>query len=491
MKELMISLPKSSLPKYQILAEGLRNAIRSGQITPGEILPSSRELAHKFRMNRHTIMRSLAELVAEGWLLANEKKHYQVTPTLPTDYLHAKNLKFSNQVFSPKRLRLAREVKKTEYATVDKLKFSFPSGAPDVREFPMGEFKSCLYDALKSHRHLGYGSPFGYEPLQEQIETYLRRVRRVQQREIIITNGSQEALFFIAQLLIKPGDVVAVESLGYPPALEALRFAGAKLLPIPLDREGLRVDVLEQMVRKHQIRMIYTTPLHQYPTTVTLSAQRRLFLYELCYRNDIFILEDDYDHEFHYRSQPIAPLAANDPAGIVLYVSTFSKVLFPSARIGFMAVPTEIANEAAKLKRISSRQNEQLFQVAIAQWMKEGGFEKHLRKMRRLYEGRRDAMIKNLCEHQAEHPQISWNDPDGGMALWLNLNQDTLALARAAREAQIQVNPEANYSLTSAKGTHLRLGFSGQTPHENKVALRALFNFIGTRKTYGITPKTL
>jgi GntR family transcriptional regulator/MocR family aminotransferase len=480
MKELLIEMKRGSQPKYQKLAESLRNSIRSGRVVPGEVLPSSRELARRLKMNRHTIMRAFAELIAEGWISGNEKKCYQVTPQLPTEFLRVRPSIIPRDFFSRKNLVLARISQLPEYPVHASPKHAFPSGYPDVRQFPMREFKSHMYDALKRTKNLSYGDPAGHPNLQAQIKTYLRRIRGLDQREIIITNGSQEAIFYLAQLLVHPGDGVAVEALGYPPAMAALRFAGAKLLPVNLDQQGLRVEDLKRLLKKHRVRMLYTTPLHQYPTTVSLSAARRLELYELCYNQDILILEDDYDHEFHYSSQPIAPLAANDPAGIVLYVSTFSKILFPSARVGFMAIPAELAREVVKLKRISSRQNEQLIQDAIAGWMASGGFERHLRKMRRTYDERRTEMLEDLLNFKKKYPQIAWQDPDGGMALWLNLSCDSFQFAEVAKRHGIYVNPEANYRLDQHPGTHLRLGFSGQTPLENRAGLNVLFKIFSS-----------
>jgi GntR family transcriptional regulator/MocR family aminotransferase len=270
---------------------------------------------------------------------------------------------------------------------------------------------------------------------------------------------------------------VAVESLGYPPAMEAIRYAGAKFVPIPIDQDGLCVDVLERKLKNQKIKFLYLTPLHQYPTTVTLSASRRLKLYEIAVRHGIFIIEDDYDHEFHYVSQPVAPLASFDPAGIVLYVSTFSKILFPSARVGFMAVPPKIGREVAKLKRISSRQNEQILQLTIAYWMKSGGFEKHLRKMRRVYEERQKSMVRSLQKFQKKHRGISWREPDGGMALWLDIGTDSKDFSEKLKKKGILLNPEQAFRINAGSGTHLRLGYSGHTGEENQASLDAMFDF--------------
>ena len=478
MKSLLLTLPKTRLPKYQKLADSVRTAIREGTLKPGEILPSTRELAKKFKMNRHTVMNAYSELVAEGWIEAKEKVSYQVMTTLPSTFLQSKaSVKQSFEIRDPK-FEIARPLKVEDYSTLEGYRYSFPSGFPDPRLFPLKEFKSFLYDALKARQVLLYGDPVGEPELLDQVTTYLRRVRNVTDRTVIITNGSQEAIFLLAQLLIQPGDTVAVEALGYPPAIEALRFAGAHIVPIQVDLEGLVTDDLEKLLNQKKVKLIYTTPLHQYPTTVTLSATRRLRLYELAYKHGVLILEDDYDHEFHYASQPVAPLASFDPAGIVLYVSTFSKILFPSARIGFLAVPSALGKELAKLKRISSRQNEHLLQKTVALWMASGGFERHLRRVRRAYEERLNSVNLVLNNLKTIHPQIHWQIPDGGMAIWLDTGEDSKKLTERARQKGVLVYPEQNYSLNNKPGTHLRLGFSGQTPAENRSGLKALFSVL-------------
>ncbi|MGZ3769406.1 MAG: MocR-like pyridoxine biosynthesis transcription factor PdxR [Bdellovibrio sp.] len=474
MKQLLFTIPKSRAPKYQRLAEALRTSIREGHLKPGEALPSSRELSKQLKFDRHTVMNALSELIAEGWIEAKEKVRYRVVETLPSTFLQPRATVMREFHGKLPAFDLARQVHIGDYQKIAKMKHTFPSGFPDPRLFPMGEFKSFVYDALNSKDVLLYGDPVGEQSLLEQIEIYLRRVRNVCDRSIIVTNGSQEAIFLLCQLLIKPGDNVAVEALGYPPALEAIRFAGANITPLSVDAEGIVTEDLERLLKRKKIRLIYVTPLHQYPTTVTLSARRRLHLYELAYKYGFLILEDDYDHEFHYASQPVAPLASFDPGGLVMYVSTFSKVLFPSARIGFMAVPKKLGGELAKLKRISSRQNEHLLQKALALWMASGGFERHLRRVRRAYELRLASMVKSLEQLKSEHSQISWRTPDGGMAIWLNTGENSSKLAERAKEERILVYPEQHYFSDDKSGKHLRLGFSGQTPVENAAGLKAL-----------------
>ncbi len=475
MKDKLIQLPKSDHPMFKRIADAIRNSIRNGTLQPSDTLPSTRELAAKYKVHRHTIMNAVGELIAEGWIETQNRSRYRVTSTLPSTFLQAKKVLHAMPLVEPYQVKIQRPIEDSARVVPENFKHQFPSGMPDLRLFPTQELKSHFYDSLSSSKNLGYGDPRGHPKLIEQIQTYIRHVRNVSDREVIVTNGSQEAIFILAQILIARGEYVGVESLGYPPAIAALKFAGAKLLSIPVDAEGLDVDYLERLLKTKRIRMLYLTPLHQYPTTVTLSAGRRLKLYELACKHGFLILEDDYDHEFHYDSQPMAPLASFDPAQLVLYVSTFSKVLFPSARVGFMAVPPEIAQSVAKLKRISSRQNETLTQDAVARWMQTGGFERHLRRMRRTYEERRNGIDIDLNALLSKWPNLEWKSPEGGMALWLNTGENTDILARSALLRGVYVTPESWYRIDKKPGHHLRLGFTGQTVEENTRSLKALF----------------
>lgn len=480
MKELTLALPRNNKPYYLKIAEAIRTSIIEGQIQPRELLPSTRQLARIFGVHRHTIMAGLNELVAEGWIIALERKSFQVSHELPTEFF-----KLKKSPVAPKikfHWKIARELQSMPFA-IDfsrQFKYNFQSGLADLRLFPHTEFRSFLMDAYKRYpiKMMNYSQPEGDPTLIAAIQTYIRRMRAIVDRDVIVTHGSQEAIYMISQLLLKPGDAVAVERLGYFPAWETFRAAGAKIFPIDIDEAGLKLDSLEKLLKTKKIRLLYVTPLHQYPTTVTLNISRRLGLYQLAAEYGVPILEDDYDHEFHYASEPLAPLASHDPNGQVIYVSTFSKILFPAARIGFMAVPKVIADQLKIYKRISSRQNETLTQYALAQWIEEGGFERHLRRMRRVYDERRKKIIEYIIEYQQKGLKVNFKEPDGGMAIWINTYKNTDALALSCQKQSVRVLPESLYSLAKTKSTHLRLGFANQTPQEIKAGIDIVFNIL-------------
>lgn len=467
-------IPKTG-PAYLHIADLLRNSIREGILEPGEAIPSLRVIAEKIGTHRHTVMSALHELVSEGWLESHERKGYRVTTELPSSFFLTKRAPKPPIVKKTAALKIARTVSQEEVwsKAVPECKYNFRSGLGDLRLFPVDEFRTHLNDGLKRNptRLLSYGDPIGHPALLVELEKYLRRVRGITGRKLVVTHGSQEGIFILAQILLNPGDGVAVERLGYPPAWDAFRCAGAQLVPVKIDAKGILPDSFEQAVKSKKIRLLYTTPLHQYPTTVTMPMERRVKIYEIARKYDCLILEDDYDHEFHYRSNPLPPMAAEDPDGRILYVSTLSKILFPSARIGFMAVPEALLSTVSNFKKMMSRQNETILQEAVARWMSEGGFERHLRKMRRTYHERRDVMVSVVEEVMRKDKSIDFQAPDGGMAVWVGGKKKSGPVSETLLKKGLFAPPESFYTMDKEEGTHFRLGFANQTPAEIKAGM--------------------
>jgi GntR family transcriptional regulator/MocR family aminotransferase len=450
-RELNLSLGEGREPKYLRLAEAVRQAIEAGQLQPGELLPSTRQLAERYEAHRHTVMNALAELVAEGWLESEPGRGYRVVAGLPRYFVS------DPPPQAPPQDRPAH-------------RYSFPSGQPDLRLFPTEEYYAIVREVLRESDPatlLGYDEPAGAGELLVQLSHYLRRLRDISSKEIVVTHGSQEGLFLISKMLVTPGQTAAVEEIGYSPAWDALRLAGANLVGLPVDRQGVMPEALDALARTTSVAVLYTTPLHQYPSTVTMPLERRRHLYQVAAHHGIAILEDDYDHEFHYRSRPLAPLKSRDPAHIVYYTSTFSKVVYPSARLGFVVVPPGKGAQLAALKRITTRQSNTLVQLAQARWMESGGFERHLRRMRRAYQARLQTMARVLDEGRDRwNLPLSYDLPDGGMSLWVDFGVDTQQLASKAAEFGVGVKAGAEYALSGAPSTHLRLGFASSNADE-------------------------
>jgi len=458
-----LDLVNKKQPKYLQLAEVVREAICKGQLLPGDVLPSVKALSEDLQFNRHTVMRSFAELIAEGWLESIERIGYKVVSLLPieTSLLHSVNQNVDDKVID---YRIVRPTASLPINKADTFKYNFSGGQPDINSFPFNEFKSYMSDSLTrpNAQQLGYGESAGTKDLISEVKEYLRKVRGVIDREIVITNGSQEAIFIAAQLLLQQGDKVAVEALGYPPAMSAFTNAGAELVTIKQDAEGLLPDDLEFNILQGNIRLIYLTPLHQYPTTVTLTVARRMKIYQLAATHNIPIIEDDYDHEFHYRCRPLAPMISQDPKQLVIYISTFSKIMFPGARVGFMAINKTFAKSVESYRMLISHKCNVLMQSALVRWMKSGGFKRHLNRTTRLNLKRRDHAVLVLKQLDLFDFEI----PDGGMALWLKIKSTKIGakeLAEKARDSDIYIQHEGEFHINpiNNKNRYIRLGYAG------------------------------
>lgn len=494
MRDLLIVLPRDRRPSYLRLAQALRVAIQGGRVGPGQSIPSTRVLAGRFGLHRHTVMAALDELVAEGWLEAVRGHCYRVTRELP-EVLPTRLPRAGAGLGLPsakprpgERLhpwRLARPLPGAEEAPIPETRpassvsrrlIEFRSGLADLRLLPLDELRSHMNAALRSDPRalLGFGGAGGHPRFVKAWSSYLRRVRALPDRPLLITHGSQEALFLVAQLLLRPGDSVAVEALGYPPAWDALRWSGARLRPVAVDDQGLDPEAFERLCRRTRVRLLYVTPLHQYPTTVTLAAPRRTALMRIASRHGVPILEDDYDHEYHYRCEPLAPLAADDPEGLVLCATTLTKVLHPSARVGALVVPHALHPALVRLKSIASRQVDNVIQETVARWLEEGGMERHLRRTRRHYAARLDVLADAVATLGKGLMEFDLGVPDGGMAAWLRIDGDSHAVERAAETQGVRVRAGHRYRLDGRADDHLRLGFACLEPDEIREGIQRL-----------------
>lgn len=446
--------------KQQKIYDHFVSHIKEGVLQSGEILPSTRELAKLFKCHRFTAMTALQTLVVEGWVESAAKTRYRVSGKVPvtsSKAVHKKSHKIA-------QFKIAR-TKPDTFIERERFKLEFWGGQPDLRLFPKDEFRRILSSTLEKAKPdvFNYGHMDGLDVAKKEISGYLRRTRNLLDKEFVITNGSQEALQLIAQTFIKPGDAIAVEAKGYLPAWRLFESLGAKIIPIDVDEEGISTDQLEKQISIKKIKMIYTTPLHQYPTTVTLSPRRRQILIQLCEKHQIPILEDDYDYEFHYSGPPPAPLSQETAYGI--YICSFSKVLFPGARLGVIACDKQLKEHLVFQKYLVSRQTDCLSQLGLAAWIKDGGFEKHLRRMRRTYEKRFIHLQDNLVQLQKKY-NLTWHTPTGGMSIWTNLNQNSTTVALKAQKLNVFFQDEQSMDYRKKTGTHLRIGFAGVSEQE-------------------------
>jgi len=332
-----------------------------------------------------------------------------------------------------------------------------------------------------ARREFDYADPFGLLQLRAAVAEFLnaRRGLAVNVDNVLITRGSQMAIDLVSRLLLWQGDRIGVEEVGYQPAWSAFSVAGARLVRIAIDGEGLDIDDLRKAARRG-LRAVYVTPHHQYPTTAVLSAARRMELLELSMRERFAIIEDDYDHEFHYDGRPLMPLASADHRGNVIYIGTLSKILAPGLRLGFAVAPAAVIQALGHLRSVVDRQGDQVTERAVAELLEDGVVLRHARRMRRAYRSRRDAFVASLRRHLGK--RLQFDVPAGGMALWARLVQgDARAWAeRAARHGvtflsgDVYVGPGAPASQYRPYRRFLRLGFARYDERELDLAVERM-----------------
>ncbi|PTS84818.1 PLP-dependent aminotransferase family protein [Pseudomonas sp. HMWF032] len=376
------------------LYQALRERILDGRLQRRTRLPASRDLANLLGISRNTVTRAFDQLYAEGYIEGRIGAGTYVAElsgaTRPTPAPSVQ----AQPSGSPQSAAL--QLLQTHHLNppLSGAPRAFRVGVPAFDLFPFETWArlSARFWRKPSPTRLGYGDPAGDWQLRELIAAYLRNSRGLHcdPAQIMVTNGAQQAISLCAQLLVTPGARVAVENPGYRAAGHALAIAGAQLCGVAVDGEGLNTAALEQI---EECRLVYLTPSHQYPTGVTLSLARRLQLLEWAERNDGLIIEDDYDGEYRYSGTPLAPLAALDRQGRVLYVGTFCKIAFPALRLGYLVLPPALAEAFAQRRALDMRHSEIGTQAVMAEFIAAGHFQRHIRRMRTAARSRRDALL--------------------------------------------------------------------------------------------------
>lgn len=460
--------PKSRKAVYLQIADAIITDIRSGRLKPGDALPGSRTLSQDLGVNRNTIVESLNVLLNEEWIVSRERKGTFVADTLPRE------IKSRKADIQPSLIK--------DQAPVTRI--SFDDGHPDSRIAPIDELARAYRQIFKQKARwqmMGYGNAMGSPGFRKAIVNMLNQQRGMQISEqlICITRGSQMAMYLAAHTLIKEGDYVMVEHPGYKPAWKAFEKAGAKLLAIRLDEEGMLIDdVIAHLDSGKKIKALYTTPHHQYPTTVTLSLQRRLQLIQLSNKYGFTIIEDDYDNEFHFGYRPILPLSSFSELKNYIYIGTMSKVVAASLRIGYLASnDPRIIEKAAALRQLIDVQSDTIMEQAILQLIEDGTIKRHLKKATTHYRSKRDLTQRLLEKHL--HSKISFRVPDGGLAFWIEpvtkVNWEDIA--EKLQKKGIRIITSTNYSLAKPVNG-FRLGYGSLTEKQLEEGIKELANLI-------------
>ena len=446
---------------HRQIYEQWRSGILSRRFRSGERVPSTRDLAAALGVARATVAAAYDQLTAEGYLEASHGSGTFVCRRLPEELLRARRAPASHPA-EETAIRLSRFGQKTAqqapYEPPIALPgwISFSQWRPDLNEFPFAIWRKLIARHMRaSHRQIfDYASgAYGHEQLRREIASYVSRSRavRADAGQVIVVNGSQQALDICARLLVNPGDEVAIEDPGYQGARQIFEACGARLRPVPVGPDGVDAAGLGR-----HTRVLYVTPSHQFPSGVSLSVARRLELIEWARRTGAAILEDDYDSEYRYNGPPLPAMQGLAGGGPLIYIGTFSKVMFPGLRIGYLIAPKSLTAACARSKWLADRQTPMLEQAALADFLREGHLERHIRRMRRLYGRRREALIDSLQRHFGSAAEVL-GDP-AGMHTLVRIDDD--GLAARARAQRVQIAPSRPYYHNGAPKNEFVIGFS-------------------------------
>lgn len=471
----------SSKAIYLQIVNAIIREVSQGHLQPGQRLPGTRKLASLLLVNRKTAIIAYEELMAQGWIEVAANKGTFVADHLPLNKARKlTSADLSRPIPAPGPVLPPHFPPVDLYRTPPPHRINLNDGSPDVRLVPMNSLLKYYRGAVNGYmgqKLLGYGAVQGQIKLREVLATYLNETRGLncQAEQIMITRGSNMALFLCFYTLLRKGDKVIVTSPNYRAANWSIQAAQAELIAVGVDDFGLKVDEVAAICQQHKIRAIYLTPHHHYPTTVTLSAERRMQLLHLAEKYGFLILEDDYDYAFQYDSAPILPLASVDNSGKVLYIGSLSKMLAPAIRVGYLVAPKTIIEQISQVRRILDRQGDPPLEYALAQFIAEGELQRHLKKVVKAYERRRDSFCHLLETELSEY--LTFNKPEGGMSVWTQFKQpiDDKALIEACLAQGLYLNVAHDF-LRDYQG--LRFGFASLNEAEQTEAVAIMANVL-------------
>ena len=474
---------QASTPLYQQIESYLRQGILSGSLAPDTLLPASRRLAHDLGINRITVETAYAALETDGLIFRRVGSGTYVLPPNPLPpparpAPAAPGPRWQQQ-FQAQAAPLAHPSPDDLLAQAGHPRpISFASGIGDPQSFPADEFRKTMQTVMRRDGidALEYGDRRGYLPLRSTIAHILASQGLLTHPEaVLITAGSQQALALIAQTLLKPGDVMLVESPTYSHGLDLFRLLGLNVVGIPVDDQGMQMEHLEKLLQQHHPRLIYTIPNFHNPTGVCLSTIRRRQLIALADRYNVPILEDDFVGDLRYRGRTLPPLKSLDPGGRVIYVSTFSKMLMPGLRVGFLLADGPVYERLAYAKRTSDLATSNLIQRALEAYVTVGRYQAHLRRSCLVYRKRLDAMLQAVHRHLPASVELT--PPQGGMFAWLRLPDGMSSrelLPLACQEGVAFAPGWTFYPPAVAEDNCLRLNFIAQPPDVIEEGVRRL-----------------
>lgn len=477
----------SGKPVYLQVTNSIIREINEGHLLPGQKIPGGRVLGNLLDLNRKTIMAAMNELQSQGWIESFEHKGTFISRKFPK--VEYKPLRYQKPLYEKGHsTNGTNDLPLLESLYLDTSgKILIDDGVPDVRLAPIkllfAHQRSIL--AKKAFASLlKYNHVEGDRDMRATLVSYLQQTRGISSNanNIFLTRGSQMGIYLAIAALVKPGETCVTSFPGYPIVDNMINHLGGKVAHIPVDDEGIDTSELERLCKRRRIKLIYTTPHHHYPTTVTLTPSRRIQLLQLAIKYNFYILEDDYAYDFHYDNSPVLPLASLNTSGHVIYIGSFSKCISPSVRIGYFVAPVKVMEAANKLRRIMDRQGDPLLERAMSEFIKCGDLQRHLKKSLNVYRQRRDRFCWLVNEHLSEH--VSFSKPEGGMSVWMVFKRasvaKTLLEKLSGKGYLLDVDPDF-----LKKFKAIRVGFASLNENE-------MLKFIGALKdVFSADPRVL
>lgn len=470
-------------PLYRQLYRHIRQSILDRSLPPGTRLPATRAMARQLQIARITVTQAYDQLQAEGYVVRRQGAGTYVSSDLPLPAVPTRTSPFSQTFALSSWGQRVRELAQSSEQPIEtqqqniEIDFGFGRSFPHI--FPYDVWRSLLARYLSTDDIMlsRYGSAAGFAPLREAISDYLARLRGVHCHpdEVVIVNGAQQALDIIARLLLNQGDHVLVETPGYVDAFSVFQAQGAHLVPLAVDNDGFPA---EQLSHSSNARLAFVTPANQFPRGGAMPVERRLTLLRWARQNNALVIEDDYDGALRYEDQPLAALQGLDETGNVIYLGTFSKVLFPALRLGYVVLPDSLLQPFLRAKSIVDRGAPTLTQAAVADFINEGHFERHLKRLRKEYGRRRQVLVSALREQL--DTAVSFAPEPAGLHVMIYLTEDAheaRIVTRAAAKG-VRIYAGRPYHLQDPSPPTILLGFSGLSESEIVRGVRLLAEVI-------------
>lgn len=470
-------------PLYQQTYRALRNAILTGRLRSGDRLPVTRTLAAELKVSRNVVLIAYEQLVAEGYAVGRVGSGTFVAAAIPDSMLRVTSARGEHTSpahrATPHLSAYARRILSEAEADLPtpptaRIRYDFTYYRANVADFPADLWRRLVTRRMRT-LNLEYSPARGDATLRSEISAYLRRARAVDSTpdQVLLVNGSQQALDLIARILIDPGDSVVLEAAHYSGAREAFLAAGARLLPIPLDRHGL---ITSRLPRGSRVRLAYVTPSHQLPTGAILPLDRRLELLAWAAHTGAYVLEDDYDGEYRYEGRPLEAVQALDRDGRVIYTGTFSRVLFPSLRMGYVVMPPSLAPVLTRAKWVADRHTSLVQQAALADFLREGHLERSIRRAQVRNAARRATLLRAIEQHFGDGVEVFGSG--AGVHVLVHFRRipagHAEALVARAAAAGVRVSSSASFYLHPPDRFELVLGYGAMTEREIAAGIRAL-----------------